>query len=391
MKEVVIVSAVRTPIGSFMGQFSFIPATHLGAAAIKAALNRVELDPNLVDEVFMGHVLQAGTKQAPARNAALLAGINESTPCTTVNKVCSSGLKSVMLATQSILLGDAEIIVAGGMESMSQVPHYQYARKATKYGGLSMLDGIMEDGLSDAKDGSIMGECAELCAEEHSLSREDQDQYAQSSYERSTKAWEDGAFTEEITPVAVPQRRGEPIIISEDEEYKKADFSKFSKLRSPFKKDGSVTAANASTLNDGASAIVLMSKEKAEELGLKPLARILSYADAAKDPKHFTIAPSLAIPKALKKANMTIDQIDYFEINEAFSAVALANTKLLGLNSSIVNVHGGAVSLGHPLGNSGSRILVTLLNVLKRNNAQLGVAGICNGGGGASAMIIENL
>ncbi|CAG0904981.1 unnamed protein product [Cyprideis torosa] len=296
-----------------------------------------------------------------------------------------------MFAAQAIKLGDAEVVVAGGMESMSRVPHYQYARVATKYAPITMLDGIMEDGLSDAQDGSIMGSCAELCAEEHQFSREEQDEYAMNSYKRSAAAWESGAFKDEIVPVPVPQRRGDALLVMEDEEYKRVDFDKFGQLKSPFKKDGSVTAANASTLNDGASALVLMSREKAEELGLKPLARIISYADAAKEAERFTTAPSLAMPKALKKAGLNVDDIDYFEINEAFSVVALANAKILGLDLAKVNTRGGAVSLGHPLGNSGSRILVTLLHTLKQNGAKYGMAGICNGGGGASAMIVENL
>lgn len=391
MKEVVIVSAVRTPIGSFLGQFSQIPATQLGSIAIKGALDKIKLNPALVDEVYMGNVLQAGNKQAPARNAALLAGIDEKTPATTINKVCSSGLKSVMLAAQSIKCGDTDIVVAGGMENMSLTPHYQYARTGTKLGGLKLLDGIMEDGLSDAVDGSIMGNCAELCAEEHGFSREDQDNYAISSYKRAAKAWGLKEFDNEIVEVSVPQRKGNALMINEDEEFKNVKFDKIASLNPTFKKDGTVTAANASTLNDGASALVIMSREKADELGIKPLARILSYADAARDAKRFTIAPSLAIPKALDKAKLKIEDIEYFEINEAFSVVALANTKLLSLDPDKVNIRGGAVSLGHPLGNSGSRILVTLIHILQSKNAKYGVAGICNGGGGASAMVIENL
>lgn len=391
MKEVVIVSAVRTPMGSFLGSLSSVPATALGTIAIKGAIEKIGIDPKVIDEVYMGNVLQANVGQAPARKAAIDAGIDDKTPCTTVNKVCSSGLKAVMFAVQSIKCGDADVIVAGGMENMSQVPSYYNTRTANKLGDVKMVDGIMRDGLSDCFDQSIMGECGDLCAEEHGFSREDQDEFAKSSYLRSAVAWKEGKFTEEVVPVSVPQRRGEPLLVTEDEEYKRIDFDRIAKLRPAFNKDGSVTAANASTLNDGASALILMSREKAEELGVKPLARVLSYADAARDSKHFTIAPALAVPRAVAKADMNMKDIEYFELNEAFSVVALANTKLMKLDPEKVNVNGGAVSLGHPLGSSGSRILITLMNVLKQNKAQYGAVGICNGGGGASAMVIENL
>lgn len=392
MKEVFIVSAVRTPIGSFLGSLSTVPATKLGSTAIRGALDKINLDPSVVQEVFMGNVLQAGEGQAPARQAALGAGLSNTTPCTTVNKVCSSGLKSVILATQSIKLGDADVVVAGGMENMSMVPHYNNSRNAVKLGDVKMQDGIMQDGLLDAYDKVPMGVFAERCAAEYGFSREDQDAFAIESYKRSAAAWEKGHFAEEIVPVEVPQRRGEPIIFAEDEEYKNVKYDKISTLPTVFQREnGTVTAANASTINDGASALILVSKEKLEELGLKPLAKIISYADAAHEPEWFTTAPSKALQKALDKANLTKDQIDYFEFNEAFAVVGLANNKILGLDAAKVNVNGGAVSLGHPLGNSGSRILVALINILKQNNAKLGAAAICNGGGGASAMIIENL
>ena len=390
MKEVVIVSAVRTPIGSFLGSLSSIPATKLGAIAIKAALERINLDPKSVDEVLMGSVLQANLGQAPARQAAIFASLSEKTPCTTINKVCASGMKAIMQAAQAIQCGDAEIIVAGGMENMSSVPHYLNARNGHKLGNINLIDGLVKDGLTNVYDDKHMGNCADLCATEHHFTREDQDAFAIESYNRSTKAWASGNFKEEIVPVEVPQRRGEPIIVSEDEEYKNVKIDKIPTLRPVFNKEGTVTAANASTLNDGAAALVLMSKEKALELNLKPLATIKGYADAALEPEWFTIAPAKALPKALSKANITIDNIDYFEFNEAFSVVGLANTKLLGLNSNKVNVNGGAVSLGHPLGCSGARIVVTLINVLKQNNGNLGAAAICNGGGGASAIIIQN-
>ncbi|MEZ4975822.1 MAG: acetyl-CoA C-acyltransferase [Flavobacteriaceae bacterium] len=390
-KEVVIVSAARTPIGSFLGALSSIPAPRLGAVAIKGALERINLDPSLVQEVFMGQVVQAGSGQAPARQAAIYAGIPNTVPCTTVNKVCSSGMKAVMNAVQTIALGDADIVVAGGMENMSLIPHYYHARSATKFGPATLEDGMQKDGLVDAYDNNAMGVCADACAVEYNFSREDQDAFAIQSYKRSAAAWENGKFNNEVVPVEVPQRRGEPIIVSKDEEYTNVILDKIPSLRAAFTKDGTVTAANASTINDGAGAMVLMSKEKAKELGLKPLAVIKSYADAAQDPKWFTTAPAKALPKALAKANLSIDQVDFFEFNEAFSVVGLANMKILGLTDANVNVNGGAVSLGHPLGCSGVRILITLLNVLEQNDAKIGAAAICNGGGGASAMVIERL
>ena len=392
MKEVFIVSAVRTPIGSFLGSLSSIPAPKLGATAIKGALEKINLDPKLVQEVYMGNVLQAGEGQAPARQAALFAGLSNETPSTTINKVCASGMKAVMMAAQSIKSGDQEIIVAGGMENMSQVPHYYNARTATKLGDVKMQDGMLVDGLTDVYNKVHMGVCAEKCAAEYQFSREDQDNFAIQSYKRSAKAWEAGKFKEEVVPVEIPQRKGEPIIFAEDEEYKSVNFDRIGTLPTVFQKEnGTVSAANASTLNDGASALVLMSKEKMEELGLKPLAKIVSYADAAHEPEWFTTAPAKALPIAVKKANLDISDIDFFEFNEAFSVVGLANNKILGLDDSKVNVNGGAVSLGHPLGSSGSRIIVTLINVLKQNNAKYGAAAICNGGGGASAIVIENI
>ncbi|PIE49045.1 MAG: acetyl-CoA C-acyltransferase [Flavobacteriales bacterium] len=391
MKEIVIVAAVRTPIGSFMGSLSNVPATKLGAAAIKGALEKINLSPDKVDEVLMGNVLQANEGQAPAKQAALYAGIPDSVPCTTVNKVCASGMKTVMMAAQAIKSGDAEITVAGGMENMSLVPHYNYLRKGTKMGPVSMEDGILKDGLINVYDGKHMGTCGDLCATEHNFSRENQDVFAIESYNRSAKAWKTGKFKEEVIPVAVPQRKGEPIIISEDEEYKNVILEKIPNLRPVFSKDGTITAANASTLNDGAAAVIVMSAEKAKELNLKPLAKIIGYADASEAPEWFTVAPAKALPKALKKSNIAIENVDYFELNEAFSVVGLANTKLLNLDAKKVNVNGGAVSLGHPLGCSGTRIIVTLLHVLKQNNGKIGAAGICNGGGGASALIIENI
>ena len=388
-KEVVIVSAVRTPIGSFMGALSTISATNLGAIAIKGALNKINLKPELVEEVLMGHVIQAGTGQAPARQAAIYAGIPNTVPCTTINKVCASGMKAVTQAAQAIALGDANIIVAGGMENMSLIPHYLYARTGTKFGPTSLIDGMQKDGLVDAYDQNAMGVCADACATKHEFSREDQDTYAIQSYNRSAAAWEAGKFDNEVVPVEVPQRRGEPIIVSKDEEFTNVRMEKIPQLRPAFTKDGTVTAANASTINDGAGAMILMSKEKANELGLKPLATIKSFADAAHEPEWFTTAPAKALPKALNKAGITIDNVEYFEFNEAFSVVGLANMKLLGLTDHNVNVNGGAVSLGHPLGCSGVRIIITLLNVLEQNNAKIGAAAICNGGGGASAIIIE--
>lgn len=387
--KVVIVSAVRTPIGSFLGGLSSLSATQLGSAAIKGALEKINLDASLVQEVIMGNVVQAGVGQAPARQAALGAGLPDSVPATTVNKVCASGMKAIMQAAQSIALGDADIIVAGGMESMSNIPHYVHMRNGTKFGPATLIDGMQKDGLVDAYDHNAMGTCADLCATEYEFSREDQDAFAKKSYERSAKAWADGKFKDEVVPVEVPQRRGEPVIVSEDEEFKNVKMDKISSLRPAFTKDGTVTAANSSTINDGAAAMVLMSEAKAKELGLTPLAYIKSYADAAHEPKWFTTAPSKALPKAIAKAGIDIKDVDYFEFNEAFAVVGLANMKILGLNDSNVNVNGGAVSLGHPLGCSGARIMVTLLNVMKQNNAKIGAAAICNGGGGASAMVIE--
>jgi acetyl-CoA C-acetyltransferase len=389
MKEVVIVSAVRTPIGSFMGSLSSIDAPKLGAITIKGALEKINLNPSLVDEVLMGQVVQAGAGQAPARQAAIFAGIPNTVPCTTVNKVCSSGMKSIIQAAQSIALGDAEIIVAGGMENMSKIPHYYHARIAKKFGPAQMEDGMQKDGLVDAYNNEAMGVCADACATEYDFSREEQDTFAIQSYKRSAEAWSRGKFDNEVVPVEVPQRRGEPIVVTTDEEFTNVKLEKIPALRPAFTKDGTVTAANASTINDGAAALVLMSKDKAKELGLQPLASIKSYADAAREPEWFTVAPAKALPKALDKANINIDDVDYFEFNEAFSVVGLANMKILGLNDAKVNVNGGAVSLGHPLGCSGARIVVTLLNVLEQNNGKIGAAAICNGGGGASALILE--
>jgi acetyl-CoA acetyltransferase family protein len=390
-KRVVIVSAVRTPIGSFMGGLSTVTAPRLGAIAIKGALDKINLDPNLVDEVFMGNVVQAGVGQAPARQAAIYAGLSNSVACTTINKVCASGMKSVMLGAQAIQCGDAEIVIAGGMENMSLIPHYMHLRNGTKFGPSSMVDGLQKDGLTDAYDNNAMGVCADLCATEYNFTREDQDNFAIQSYERSAKAWNAGKFDNEIVPVPVPQRKGDPIIISKDEEYTNVSLDRIPSLNAVFTKDGTVTAANASTINDGAAAMVLMSEEKAISLGLKPLAYIKGYADAAQEPKWFTTSPAKAIPKALEKAGISIDNVDYFEFNEAFSVVGLANSKILGLDNDKVNVNGGAVSLGHPLGCSGARIIVTLLNVLEQNNGKVGAAAICNGGGGASAIVIERI
>ncbi len=389
MKEVVIVSVARTPIGSFMGALSSIPAPKLGAIAIKGALDKINLDPKLVEEVLMGNVVQAGTGQAPARQAAIFAGIPDTVPCTTINKVCASGMKTVMQAAQSIALGDASIIVAGGMENMSSIPHYVHMRNGHKFGPATLIDGMQKDGLVDAYDQNAMGTCADACATEYKFTREDQDAFAVQSYERSAAAWKAGKFNDEVVPVEVPQRRGEPIIVSEDEEYKNVRLDKIPTLRPAFSKDGTVTAANASTINDGASALVLMSADKAKELNLKPLATIKSYADAAQEPKWFTTAPSKALPKALAKAGISQDQVDYFEFNEAFAVVGLANMKILGLTDANVNVNGGAVSLGHPLGCSGARIIITLLSVMQQNNGKIGAAAICNGGGGASAIVLE--
>ena len=388
-KKVVIVSAIRTPIGSFMGSLSSLSATRLGSIAIKGAMDKINLDPTKVDEVYMGNVVQAGVGQAPARQAAIAAGISNTVPCTTVNKVCASGMKAVINAAQAIALGDAHIVIAGGMESMSNIPHYLHLRNAHKFGPKEMEDGMQKDGLVDAFDQDAMGVLADLCALEHQITREEQDDFAMKSYLRSKKAWEEGKFKEEVIPVEIPQRKGTPLLFDEDEEYKNVRMDKIPNLRAVFTKEGTVTAANASTINDGAGAMVLMSEEKALEMGLSPLATIKSYADAAQEPKWFTTTPSKTLPIALEKANLKIDDIDYFELNEAFSVVGLVNMKLLGLDESNVNVNGGAVSLGHPLGCSGVRILITLINVLKQNNSKLGAAAICNGGGGASAMILE--
>lgn len=390
MKEVVIVSAVRTPIGSFGGSLSSISATKLGSIAIKGAIKKAGIDKNIVDEVFMGNVLQANLGQAPARQAALFAGLSEKIPCTTINKVCSSGLKSIMLASQTIMCGDNDVVIAGGMENMSNVPHYfAKGRNGQKLGDMKLVDGMVKDGLTDVYGNVHMGLCAEKCASDNNISREEQDAFAIESYKRSAESWANGKFTNEVIPVEVPQRRGENIIISEDEEYKNVKLDKIPNLRPVFDKDGTITAANASTLNDGASALVLMSLEKANELAIKPLAKIISYADAAHEPEWFTTAPSKALPIAISKSGLIKDNIDFYELNEAFSVVGLANIKILDLNPKNVNVNGGAISLGHPLGNSGSRIIVSLINVLKQNNGRIGAAGICNGGGGASAMIIE--
>jgi acetyl-CoA C-acetyltransferase len=388
-KKVVIVAAVRTPIGSFMGSLSTVPATKLGAAAIKGALNKINLDPSLVDEVLMGNVVQAGNGQAPARQAALFAGLPNTVPCTTINKVCASGMKAVMQGAQAIMAGDAEVIVAGGMENMSLIPHYVHMRNGVKFGPTSLVDGMQKDGLIDAYDNNAMGVAADMCASEYQISREEQDNFAIQSYQRSAAAWDAGKFDAEIVPVEVPQRKGDPIVITKDEEYTNVKLDKIPTLAAVFTKEGTVTAANASTINDGAAALILMSEEKANALGLKALAYIKSYADAAHEPKWFTTAPAKALPKALDKAGLKTTDIDFFEFNEAFSVVGLANAKILGLPNDKVNVNGGAVSLGHPLGCSGARIIVTLLNVLEQNNAKLGAAAICNGGGGASAIVIE--
>lgn len=390
-KEVYIVSAVRTPMGSFGGALSTVPAPQLGATAIKGALNKAGISADKVEEVFIGNVLQANLGQAPARQAAIFAGITNDVPCTTVNKVCASGMKAISLGVQSILSGDNDVVVAGGMENMSMVPHYFNARVATKLGDVKMVDGMVKDGLTDVYGQVHMGVCADKCATEYNISREDQDNFAIESYKRAAAAWDAGKFDEEIVPVEVPQRRGDAIVVSKDEEFTNVKMEKIPALRAVFTKEGTVTAANASTLNDGASALVLMSKEKVEELGVTPIAKIVGYGDAAQDPEWFTTAPSKAVPVALKKAGLQIGDIDYWELNQAFSVVGLVNTQKLGLDPAKVDVNGGAVALGHPLGSSGSRIIVTLINVLKQNNGKYGAAGICNGGGGASAMVIENL
>ena len=392
MKDVVIVSAVRTPIGGFGGSLSSIPATSLGAIAIKASLERIGLDPKEVNEVIMGNVLQANNGQAPARQAAIEAGLSNEVPCTTINKVCSSGMKAIMQAAQAIKSGDADVVIAGGMENMSQVPHYLgTGRNGQKLGDQKLVDGLLRDGLMDVYNKVHMGNCAELCAKDMKFSREEQDAFAINSYKRSADSWENGRFTEEVVPVEVPQRRGEPILVSKDEDYTKVDFNKIPGLRPVFDKEGSVTAANASNLNDGACSVVVMSAEKAESLGLKPLAKILAYADAAHESEWFTTAPAKAVPIAIGKAGLKKEDIEFYELNEAFSVVGLANMQLLDITPEQTNVNGGAVSIGHPLGASGARIVTTLINVLKQNNAKYGAAGICNGGGGASAIVIESV
>ncbi|MFL9845567.1 acetyl-CoA C-acyltransferase [Flavobacterium rhizosphaerae] len=388
-RKVVIVSAARTPIGSFMGGLSTIPAPQLGAAAIKGALEKINLKPKLVDEILMGNVVQAGVGQAPARQASRFAGLPDSVISTTINKVCASGMKAVTQGAQAIQCGDAEVVVAGGMENMSLIPHYVHMRNGQKFGPATLVDGLQKDGLTDAYDNNAMGVCGDACAEKYEVTREEQDAFAIESYRRSTEAWDNGRFDNEIVPVSVPQRRGEPVVVSKDEEYTNVKIDRITSLNAAFSKQGTVTAANASTLNDGAAALVLMSEEKANELGLKPLAYIRSYADAEQEPKWFTVSPSLALPKALDKAGISKEQVDYFELNEAFSVVGIANSKIMGLDPAKVNVNGGAVSLGHPLGCSGARIIVTLLNILEQNNAKIGAAAICNGGGGASAIVLE--
>ncbi|MFT3823125.1 MAG: thiolase family protein [Chitinophagaceae bacterium] len=391
-REVVIVSAVRTPIGSFGGALKDFSATHLGAVAIKGAVEKAGIEPAQVQDVLMGCVLQANLGQAPARQAAKFAGLPDSVNCTTVNKVCASGMKAISQAAQSIALGDADIVVAGGMESMSNVPFYSGTmRWGNKYGNAVFADGIAKDGLTDVYDGKAMGNAAELCARECGISREDQDAFAISSYQRSQAAWSEGKFANEIVPVSIPQRKGDALLFAKDEEPYNVKFDKIPELKPAFDKNGTVTAANASTLNDGAAALVLMSREKADELGLKPIARVVSYADAEQAPEWFTTTPSLAVPKAVAKAGLKMEEISYWELNEAFAVVGIENTKRMKLDPAKVNVNGGAVSLGHPLGCSGARVIVTLVNVLLQNKAQYGAAGICNGGGGASAMVIENL
>ena len=392
MKEVYIVAAVRTPFGSWGGALKSFSATQLGSFAIKGALEKAGLNPKEVNEVYMGCVLQANLGQAPARQAARFAGIPDNVPCTTINKVCASGMKSIMLGAQSIMLGDNDVVIAGGMESMSNVPFYvDSLRWGHKYGNTSLTDGLSKDGLLDVYHNYMMGNAAELCAKECNISREDQDTFAIESYKRSQKAWEEGKFNEEVVPVAIPQRKGDPVMFAKDEEPWNVKFDKIPELKPAFIKDGTVTAANASTMNDGAAVVILMSKEKMEALGLKPLAKIKGFADAEQAPEWFTTTPSLAVPKAVEKAGLTMKDVAYFELNEAFSVVGIANMQKMNLRPDQVNVNGGAVSIGHPLGASGARIIVTLLNVLKQNSAQYGAAGICNGGGGASAMVIESI
>lgn len=391
-KEVYIISAVRTPMGSFGGSLKDFSATKLGAIAIKGALEKAGVKPEQVDDVLMGCVIQANLGQAPARQAAKFAGLPNEVSCTTINKVCASGMKAIAQAAQSIALGDADIVIAGGMESMSNVPFYtENLRWGNKYGNTQMIDGLAKDGLTDVYDGKAMGNAAELCAKECGISREEQDAFAVESYKRSQASWNEGKFNDEIIPVEIPQRKGDPLQFAKDEEPFNVKFDKIPELKPAFIKEGTVTAANASTMNDGAAALVLMSKEKAEELGLKPIAKILSYADAEQAPEWFTTTPAVAVPKAVAKAGLKMDDISYWELNEAFSVVGIENTRRMKLDPAKVNVHGGAVSLGHPLGASGARIIVTLIHVLKANNAKYGAAGICNGGGGASAMVIEKI
>jgi len=391
-KEVYIISAVRTPLGSFGGSLKDIPATKLGAIAIKGAIEKAGIEPNMVQDVLMGCVLQANLGQAPARQASMLAGLPDNVNCTTVNKVCASGMKAIIYGAQSIMLGDADVVIAGGMENMSQVPFYSPSvRWGNKYGNTQLIDGLAKDGLTDVYKDYAMGNAAELCARECNISREAQDEFAVDSYNRSQAAINEGKFKEEIVGVEIPQRKGDPILFLKDEEPFNVKFDKIPELKSAFEKGGSVTAANASTMNDGAAALVLMSKEKADELGLAPIAKIISYADAEQAPEWFTTTPSLALPKALEKAGLKMEDIDYAELNEAFSVVGIVNTQKMNLDPKKVNVNGGAVALGHPLGCSGARIIVTLINVLKQNNGKIGAAAICNGGGGASAMVIESV
>ncbi len=392
MKNVVITSYARTPIGSFGGKLASVSATKLGAHAIKSAISKSKIEPSQVEEVYMGNVISAGLGQAPARQAAIFAGLDQNTPCTTINKVCASGMKSIMIAAQSIKSGERDIVVAGGMENMSNIPFYlEKARKGYRLGHGQITDGLVLDGLTDVYNQTHMGVCGELCAEEMNITKEEQDNFAIQSYEKSKAAWDGKLFESEVSPIEIPQRRGEPLVVNEDEEFRNINFEKFKNLRPVFKKDGTITAGNASTLNDGAAAIVLMSEEKAKELNIKPIAKIISYADASQEPEWFTTAPAKAIPKALEKAHLKKEDVDYWELNEAFSVVGIANIKKLELDPEKVNPFGGAVSLGHPLGCSGARIIVTLLNILEKKGAKIGGAGICNGGGGASAMIIENI
>ena len=391
MNEIYIVSALRTPVGSFLGGLATLSASDLAAAVIKASLEKIQLESSSVDEVFLGNVLQAGVGQAPARQAALKAGLPNDIPCTTINKVCASGMKSVMIAAQTILCGDNHVVIAGGMENMSQTPHYVNGRSGTKFGNIALVDGITKDGLLDVYSNLPMGNCAELCAKEYAITREEQDDFALDSYKKSAEAWKSGLFNNEVISISIPQKKGEPNIISEDEEFKNVFIDKVRGLKPAFDKEGTITAANASKLNDGASALILVSKEALEKYKLTPLAKIVAYADAAHEPEWFTTAPSKAVDKALLRAGLSKSDIDFWEFNEAFSVVGIANTKILGLDASKVNVNGGAVALGHPLGSSGSRIIVTLINVLKQNKGSYGVAAICNGGGGASAIIIENI